>query len=253
VASRSTEEAITPSVAIARDHLGGDRLRPEPHRLGDVLLHARIDLRESADRSRDRAGCDFLTGEHEALAGAAEFCIGVGELEPERHGLGMNAVRAADGRGHFVLEGALLQRRQQFVDIREQQIGRARQLHVQAGVEHVGGGHALVHEACLGADDLRQMGGEGDDVVLGFAFDLVDPGDIEDGVPGLGPNDLRRFLWNYAEFGLRVSRMGLDFEPDLEARLGLPDRGHFRAGVAGYHRRLWGFKGLRGALAEQGG
>ena len=32
------------------------------------------------------------------------------------------------------------------------------ELHVEAGVEHVGRGHALVHEARLGADDLGQMG-----------------------------------------------------------------------------------------------
>jgi hypothetical protein len=32
--------------------------------------------------------------------------------------------------------------------------------------------------------------------------------------------------------------MRLDLEPDFEARLGLPDGGHFRAGIAGYHRRL---------------
>jgi hypothetical protein len=37
--------------------------------------------------------------------------------------------------------------------------------------------------------------------------------------------------------------MRLDLEPDLEARLRLPDRGHFRAGIAGDHQaapRQWG-------------
>ncbi len=46
------------------------------------------------------------------------------------------------------------------------------------------------------------------------------------------------FLGDHAEFGLRIRRMGLDLEPDLETGLGFPDRGHFRAGVAGDHRRL---------------
>src|ERR1700676_5705429 len=82
------------------------------------------------------------------------------------------------------------------------------------------------------------MGGEGDDVVLGFPLDLVDPGDVEDRVAGLGPKALRRFLRNYAEFRLRVRRMRLDLEPDLETRLHLPDGSHFRAGIAGDHRRL---------------
>ncbi len=61
-----------------------------------------------------------------------------------------------------------------LVDIGDQQVGGAGELHVEAGVEHVGGGHALVDEARLGADDLGQVGQEGDDVVLDLALDLVD-------------------------------------------------------------------------------
>ena len=49
-------------------------------------------------------------------------------------------------------------------------------------------------EARLGTDDFGQMGQEGDDVVLGLALDLVDPGDVEGGVLGLGPDRLRGFL-----------------------------------------------------------
>jgi hypothetical protein len=44
--------------------------------------------------------------------------------------------------------------------------------------------------------------------------------------------------------------MRLDLEPDLEAGLRLPDGGHFRAGVAGDHRRLREVCFLRRALAE---
>src|SRR5450631_230669 len=95
-----------------------------------------------------------------------------------------------------------------------------------------------MHETGLGTDDFRQMGEEGDHVVPGLALDLVDPGDIEDGVPGFGPDRCCRLFRDNAEFRLRISRMRLDLEPDLEARLGLPDRGHFRAGIAGNHRRL---------------
>ena len=49
---------------------------------------------------------------------------------------------------------------------------------------------------------------------------------------------------------MRVRRMRLDLEPDLEAGLRLPDGGHFRAGIAGDHGALW-VSGLRRALAEQ--
>ena len=97
-----------------------------------------------------------------------------------------------------------------------------------------------MHEARLGADDFRQMGQEGDDVVLGLALDLVDPGDVENHVAGLGPDRPCGFLRDDPQFRQRVSRMRLDLEPDLEARLRLPDGGHLRAGIAGNHRRLVG-------------
>src|ERR1019366_3695664 len=106
--------------------------------------------------------------------------------------------------------------------------------------------HALVHEARLEADNFRQMGEEGDHVVVGLAFDLVDPRDVELRVPGLGPDGLCGLFWDHAKFRQRIRRMRLDLEPDLEARLRLPDRGHFRAGVAGNHRRLvahWDYGG----------
>ena len=75
-----------------------------------------------------------------------------------------------------------------LVDVGDQQVGGAHELHVEAGVEHVRRGHALVHEARLGSDDFRQMGQEGDDVVLGLALDGVDAGDVEGGVPALCPD-----------------------------------------------------------------
>ena len=87
--------------------------------------------------------------------------------------------RAADGRRQLVLEGAALERRQQRVDVGDQDVGGARELHGEAGVEHVGAGHALMDEARVGADELGEMGEEGDDVVLGHALDLVDARDVE--------------------------------------------------------------------------
>jgi len=95
-----------------------------------------------------------------------------------------------------------------------------------------------MHEARLRPDNLGQVGQEGDDVVLGLALDLVDPRHVENGVPGLAPDHLRRLLRDHTEFRQRIRRMRLDLEPDLEAGLGLPDGGHFRAGIAGNHRLL---------------
>ena len=75
---------------------------------------------------------------------------------------------------HLVLERAALQRREQRVEIGEQDVGGLCQLHREAGVEHVARGHALVDEARLGADMLGEVGQKGDHVVMGLALDLVD-------------------------------------------------------------------------------
>ena len=94
----------------------------------------------------------------------------------------MDAVRAADGRRHLVLEGAALERGEQRVDVGDEDVGGAHELDVEAGVEHVRRGHALVHEARLRPDDLGEVGEEGDDVVLDLALDRVDARDVERGV-----------------------------------------------------------------------
>ena len=144
----------------------------------------------------------------------------------------MDAVRAADGRRHLVLEGAALERGEQLVDIGDQEVGGAHELHVEAGVEHVGRGHALVHEARLRADDLGEMGEEGDDVVLDLALDLVDARDVEGGVLALLPDRLRRRLRDDAELGHGVGGVRLDLEPDAEARLRRPRSRPSRGGCS---------------------
>jgi hypothetical protein len=71
-------------------------------------------------------------------------------------------------------------------------VGGAHQLHVEAGVEHVGGGHALDARSAPRPDDLGEMGEEGDDVVLDLALDRVDARDVEGGVLALVPDSWRR-------------------------------------------------------------
>ena len=93
-------------------------------------------------------------------------------------------------------------------------------------------------EARVGADELGEMGQEGDDVVLGHLLDLVDARDVERDVARLLPDRLRRFLGDDADLGQRVAGVRLDLEPDPEARLGRPDRDHLGAGIAGDHRAL---------------
>ena len=200
-----------------------------------MSFDARIDLREGADRAGDRAGRDLLARRDQALAGAGEFGIGKGELEAEGGRLGMDAVRAADGRRELVFEGAALERGVERVDVGDEKVGGAHELHVEAGVEHVGRGHALMHEARLRPDDLGEMGEEGDDVVLDLALDLVDARDVEFGVLALCPDLLRRLLRDHAELGHGVGGVRLDLEPDAKPRLRRPDRRHLGPGVAGDH------------------
>ena len=70
----------------------------------------------------------------------------------------------------------------------------------------------------------------------------------------LGPDRLRGLLRDDAQFRQRVRRMRLDLEPDLEARLRLPDRRPFPGGYSGGSsatlERL-SERSLRRALAER--
>ena len=150
----------------------------------------------------------------------------------------MDAMGAADRRRHLVFERALLEGSQEAVHIGDQQVGGAGELHIEAGVEHIGRGHALVHVAGFRPDDLRQMGEKRDDIVLDLALDRIDAIDVEGGIPALGPDRLRGLLRHHAEFRQRIGCMGLDLEPDAEPRLRVPDRGHLGAGVTGDHATL---------------
>ena len=66
--------------------------------------------------------------------------------------------------------------------------------------------------------------------------------------PAFSQIALRGRLGDDAEFGHGVAGVGLDLEPDPEARLRRPDRGHLGAGVAGDHD---GFRRLPSLRAER--
>ncbi len=90
-------------------------------------------------------------------------------------------------------------------------------------------------ETAVGTDKFCEMSEEGDDVVLGHGFDLVDAGDVEGGAAALFPDGLGSRLRNDAEFGQRVTGMRLDLEPDAELCFRRPDGDHFRSGVTRDH------------------
>jgi hypothetical protein len=149
----------------------------------------------------------------------------------------MDAVRAADADRELVFERAALERVEQLYEVGVDQVGRARELDRKTGIEHVRRRHAEMHEARLRPDDFREMRQEGDHVVARLAFDLVDACDVELRVLALVPDFFRRFLRDHAEFGHGVGGMGLDLEPDAEARLGRPDGGGFGPAVARDHNQ----------------
>ncbi len=228
-------------MAVARDHLGRDRLDFEAELGRDMRLDCRIDIGEGADRARDGAGRDILAGGDQAVAVAREFGVEPGELEAEGGRLGVDAVTATDGQRHLVLEGPALEHGKQRVDIGEKDVGGLLQLDGEAGVEHIARGHALMEEARLRPDMLGEVGEEGDDVVLGLLLDLVDPRDLE---RALLPDGARRLRRDDAERRLGVAGMRLDLEPDAETVLRLPDRAHRGAAVAWDH-----FSRVRGGIS----
>ena len=235
---------------VAGNDLGRHRLGRQPHLVGDIGFDARIDVGEGADGAGQRAGRHLFAGGDEPLLGPLELGMGVGELQPEGDRLGVDAVAAADGRRHLVLERAPLEGAQQRVDVGDEEIGGARELHVEARVEHVGGGHALVHEARLGTDDLGEVREEGDDVVLGLALDLVDAGDVELGVAALVPDILGRVMRNDAQLGHGSGCVRLDLEPNAKTGLGVPDGRHLGTAVARDHIFKASREGMRGAVAD---
>ena len=147
-------------VAVARDHLGRDRLG---HRGPSSRRHAlrpadrywrRCRPRRKWRRWRFRRGRATSRG-----PAAGEFGIGLGELEAEGGGLGMDAVAAADGERVFVLDRARFFSAASSASRSASRMSRARvELDGEAGVEHVRGGHALVDEARVRPDDARRDG-----------------------------------------------------------------------------------------------
>ena len=144
----------------------------------------------------------------------------------------MDAVAATNGQRVLMLEGAGLERGKECVDVGDQNVGRLDQLHVEAGVEHVGRGEPRMQEARLRPDMLGDRGEKGDHVVLHLPLDGLDTGDIKAAALS---HRLGRMLGDEPELGHGLRGIGLDPEPDAEPGLGLPDASHLGAAIAGDH------------------
>ena len=97
-----------------------------------------------------------------------------------------------------------------------------------------------MHEPRLRPDVFGKMRQKGDDVMLGFGFDRVDPRNIELGRGTLFPDNVSGFLRYGAKVGHRTRGMRFDLEPDPEARFRAPDVSHFGTGIARDHIMLDG-------------
>ena len=73
----------------------------------------------------------------QALQAALEFCVRQRQLDAERGGLAVDAMAAANRNRILVLEGALLKRRHDGLDIGVQNVRGTDQLNIQAGIEHI--------------------------------------------------------------------------------------------------------------------
>ena len=156
-------------------------------------------------------------------------------LSPNVVGSAWMPCERPDRRRHLVLDRAALDRGEQRVEVGEEDVARANELHVEASIEHVGRRHALVDETRIGPDDLGEVGEERDDVVLGLALDRVDALDVECCGPALRPDGLRGLLGDQAKLGHRIRRVRFDLEPDAELCLRRPDGGHLGPGIARDH------------------
>ena len=171
-------------------------------------------------------------GALDARAVPLQLRVPQGQLQPEGHGLGVDAVGAPDHGRVLELVGAVAQDREQGVHVLEDQVAGLAHEHGQRGVHHVRRGQAVVQPAALGPHALRHVRDEGDDVVLDLLLDGVDPGDVEAGLLLDGGQGLRG---DDAALGQHLGGGDLHLEPGGEPVLVGPDPGHLRPGVARDH------------------
>ncbi len=117
-------------VAVAGDDLGRNRLGLEAHGFGHVRLDLGVDVGEGADGARYGAGRDFLARCRQTFPVAGKLGVGLGHLEAEGYGLGVDAVAAPDANGHLVFQGAPLEDLKEGIQIGEKDVCGLGQLYV---------------------------------------------------------------------------------------------------------------------------
>ncbi len=168
--------------AVARNHLGRDRLDGESHLLRDMCSQRRVrSARSSRPRRRSRGWrCRRAPRPGGRAVALESSALGLRQLGVEGGRLGMDAVRGGRWSRPMLCSKARFFSAASSRSISSMRMSAARaSCTEETGVEHVGRGHALVDEVRFRPDDLGQMGQEGDDVVLHLGLDGVDAADVE--------------------------------------------------------------------------
>jgi hypothetical protein len=217
-------------VAVARHDLGRDRLGRQPEPRQHARLVSRAERRVGPDRAGDRARRGLRERALQPLGVAMGLEGEAGELEAERRRLRVDAVGAAHAQRGRVLPRPLGQRGDERARAGQDHLAGPPQLQGERGVEHVGGGQAVVDPAPRRAGRCTEHVDERGDVVVRDPLALLDRGDGE----RRGPDRL--------EIGLRRAVQGLrggdlHVAPGGHAGLVGPDRSDLRPGVALDHGR----------------
>ncbi len=221
-------------MTVALDDLRSNRGSIEPKPRADALFVLRLEVAEGANRTGKLADAHILGSGIEADEVALHFRIPVEQLEAEGRGFGVDAVGTANGRRVLEFDGAAFEHGQQG-DQPDADVHRCLfDLQSLGSINHIVRGKAIVQPAGLGGHPLRSealgnRGGEGDDVVLHFRFDLMNAGYGEAGFRG---NRFSRGNGNDTVLGEHGAGSRLYLEPATILVLFGPNMAHGRPGIA---------------------
>ena len=198
----------------------------------DVALDGRRQMSEGAHGARELAHGHDLPRARDPRHVPIELGVPQRQLQAQRHGLGVHAVRAPDHRRAAVLLRTRANGRHQVRQALQHQVAGFAHLQRLRGVDDVGRRHAEVHPPGGRPDVLGHGRRERDDVVLRDGLDGFDAGDVE---RALGADVLGRLDRHDACAGHRLGGGGLHLQPRLVAALVAPDATHLGIGVARNH------------------
>ena len=227
------EHGVIFRVPVALDHLGAQGRWPEAEPFADAGFHPRVEMCMGADRAAQFAHAQARLGVFQAVQGAAKFIPHQGQLQAKSDRLRMDAVAASDHGRALEFNGPAGDDFAQVAQILQDQVRSFLHLHRERRVQHVAGGHALVHPSAGRPDVAGDVFQEGDDIVIGPFLDFRDFPEV---IFSLGPDRFGIRRGDDPDFRLRLAGQGLDFEPDFVFALIRPDGGHFGSGITFDHR-----------------